>query len=565
MKPHAAMRQDWHSLCLILLLLSAGLYEYMVAVQQSPQEGWLQNDNTVLISALAAITVATSSVLLWRCQRSILLQDTAHAPAPSTLRTAFTSLRLSSFSSPMNEDMHMEAVPERAPHDVAQQGGEESAKGKASRSKERRRRGKGPFKELSKGGKRYKELLRQLNQPSMVSNEESTMATSEQGCPPQDTNESPSVQTSDSSRPDGFPPNQFSTMHNPPIPSTAKSPGETPNPLLAKTSDATANAIEGREDNCLSPQPTRVILPDTSPAFREHNTSSLDASPQASLDHLPASTSSCGSSSLTEASCSSSNMPSRKSQKRSHTRTTSCSWDWDGQSSFYHDPPPRFAGARATNTQRGSNSPIYSPVTFSLPDTPLSISGISISSSIQPSTPCDDAASPASPSRVGPRHPPIPLLPLTPPPISVSAQTQIASLRGALEAARLREEKSRVEAERRAKDYDVLSWRWTEERTRWHRREAEVRSVEALFFFLLIKYLVACSNTTSYSCTADVCSLSALCIYDRTHISSFRIISSILRGPFNDASSFFQSRSRHHPRAASQTSPRRWGRNRRPG
>lgn len=469
----------------------------MIAVQQNPQDGWLQNDNTVLISALAAITVATSSVLLWRCQRSILLQETAHPPAPSTLRTTFTSLRLSSFSSPMNEDMHMEAVPEQAPQDVAQQGGEQSAKEKASRSKERRRRGKGPFKEFSKGGKRYKELLRQLNRPSVVSNEESTIATSEQGCPRQDerplqTDESPSVQTSDSSRPDEFAPNQLSTMHNPPMPSTAKSPGETVNPLLADTSDATANAIEGREDKCLSPQPTRVILPDTSPAFREYHTSSLDASSQASLEPLPASASSCGSSSLTEASCSSSNMPSRKSQKRSHTRTTSYSWDWDGQSSFYHDPPPRFVGARTTNIQRGSNSPIYSPVTFSLPDTPLSLSGISISSSIQSSTPCDDATSPASAPRVGTRHPHIPHLPPTPPPISVSAQTQIASLRGALEAARLREEKSRVEAERRAKDYDALNWRWTEERTRWHRREAEVQPVEALDFFYFADQRFSC-------------------------------------------------------------------------
>ena len=453
----------------------------MVAVQQNPQDGWLQNDNTVLISALAAITVATSSVLLWRCQRSILLQEAAHAPAPSTLRTAFTSLRLSSHSSPMNEDVHMEAVPEEAPHDVAQQGGEQSAKWKASRSKERRRRGKDPFKELSKGGKKYKGLLRQLNRPSMLSNEESTIVTSEQGCPRQDerplqTDESPSVQTSNSSRPGEFAPNQLSTVHDPPMPSTGKSPGDTANLLLTEKSDVTANAFEGREDKCLSPQPMKVILPDIGPAFREHNIFSLDASSQASLDHLPASASSCGSSLLTEASYSSSNTSSRKSQKRSRTRATSCSWDWDGQSSFYHDPPPRFAGARATNTQRGSNSPICSPVTFSLPESPLSLSGIS---TIQSSTPCDDATSHAPASRVGTRHPPIPHLPLTPP-ISVSAQTQIASLRGALEAARLREEKSRVEAERRAKDYDALSWRWTEEKTRWHRREAEVQSVEAL-------------------------------------------------------------------------------------
>jgi hypothetical protein len=481
---------DWHSLCLILIL-SAGLHDYMVAVQQNSQDGWLQNDNTVLISALAAITVATSSVLLWRCQRSILLQETAHAPASSTLQTMFTSLRPSSFFSPVNENVHVKGVPEEAPHDVTDQGGEQGAKGKGSRSKERRRRGKDPFKEFTKGGKRYKELLRQLHRPSMVSNEESSIATSEQGCPQQDqrslqTEESPSVQTSNSSRPNDIALNRFSTVHNPPMESTDKSHGETANPLLAEQSDTMANAIEEREDKCLSSQSTRVILPDPSPAFREHNTYPLDASSQGSLDQLPTSALSCGSSSLTDTSCPSSTTPSRKSQKRSHTRATSCSWDWDGQSSFHHDPPPRFSGARANITQRGSNSPFCSPVTLSLPDTPSSLSGVSSSFSIiQSSMPCDDTASPALASRVGTRYPLIPHLPLSPPPISVSAQTQIASLRGALEAARLREEKSRVEAERRAKDYDALSWRWTEERTRWHRREAEVQSIEALapFFF----------------------------------------------------------------------------------
>jgi hypothetical protein len=102
-----------------------------------------------------------------------------------------------------------------------------------------------------------------------------------------------------------------------------------------------------------------------------------------------------------------------------------------------------------------------------------------------------------------------------------------------------------VEAERRAKDYDALSWRWTEERTRWHRREVEVRLVEALdFLVLLIEDLVACSNTTSYSGTANVRRFSTFCTHDRTHISGFRIISSILRSPFNDDTSFFQSCSR---------------------
>ncbi|KAF7419383.1 hypothetical protein PC9H_001972 [Pleurotus ostreatus] len=59
----------------------------------------------------------------------------------------------------------------------------------------------------------------------------------------------------------------------------------------------------------------------------------------------------------------------------------------------------------------------------------------------------------------------------TPPP-SLSAQTQIASLRGALEAARLREDKMRLEMEKRTKDLDALRW----ESVTWRQREAEFQN-----------------------------------------------------------------------------------------
>ncbi|KAH7890406.1 hypothetical protein F5I97DRAFT_25983 [Phlebopus sp. FC_14] len=58
----------------------------------------------------------------------------------------------------------------------------------------------------------------------------------------------------------------------------------------------------------------------------------------------------------------------------------------------------------------------------------------------------------------------------------VSAQTQLASMRGAMEAARLREEKSRAEAERVSKEYEELRWRWNEDAGAWRRREAELQA-----------------------------------------------------------------------------------------
>lgn len=56
----------------------------------------------------------------------------------------------------------------------------------------------------------------------------------------------------------------------------------------------------------------------------------------------------------------------------------------------------------------------------------------------------------------------------------VSAQTQLASLRGALEAARLREEKARQDVDRLSRECADLRWRWGEDAGRWSKREIEV-------------------------------------------------------------------------------------------
>lgn len=55
--------------------------------------------------------------------------------------------------------------------------------------------------------------------------------------------------------------------------------------------------------------------------------------------------------------------------------------------------------------------------------------------------------------------------------VAVSAQTQVASLRGALEASRLREQKQKDEVERVTKERDMLQW----ENGAWRRREAELQ------------------------------------------------------------------------------------------
>ncbi|KAI9438490.1 hypothetical protein H4582DRAFT_173139 [Lactarius indigo] len=75
---------------------------------------------------------------------------------------------------------------------------------------------------------------------------------------------------------------------------------------------------------------------------------------------------------------------------------------------------------------------------------------------------------------VGARRTPTPHVLPSPSLDPVSAQTQIASLRRALEAARLREEKSLMEAKCRTKEYDALCLRWMQEIAHWQHSEAQV-------------------------------------------------------------------------------------------
>jgi hypothetical protein len=75
----------------------------------------------------------------------------------------------------------------------------------------------------------------------------------------------------------------------------------------------------------------------------------------------------------------------------------------------------------------------------------------------------------------------------TPPP-SVTVQTQLASLRGALEAARQREAQMKSDLERYAKELEFMRW----ESTSWRRRELEV-----LLFLRSTFALLTCASITA--------------------------------------------------------------------
>lgn len=446
-----------------------------------------QSDNTVtafrLISAIAAVTVATSSVLLWRVRSLSPAGASRHpkplAPVPSSLLV------------PSRTGALIEPISDEAPNDVAPLQG---PKGKTSRSKERRRRGKDLFKELSKGGKKHKELHRQLNRHPPTSLGDPTTFQAEQGHPHPEpssvkSNGSSRVQIYGPSQLRELTPNRFDAVNTARL-SFDKPPDDTVNRSLVGEVDlsaVTAKKERPVEDPLLSYN-SEVISPDGITAPEEPSTSQ-DWSGNTSTDRPG--TLSRGLDSHPEDFSSSSNTP-HPSQGRPHSGVTSDSYDWDVQSSSCQEPTPRFAAVRVSSSQSGLGPSICSPVSFSSTDTPSTLSDI---------LPPIPFTCPPPPPRVGARRAPTSHVPPSPSPNPVSAQTQIASLRGALEAARLREEKSRMEAECRAKEYDVLRQRWMEEIARQQHREAQVHYTTLLEIHMLMK-LSSCMPTynTSLMC-----------------------------------------------------------------
>jgi anthranilate synthase/indole-3-glycerol phosphate synthase/phosphoribosylanthranilate isomerase len=207
----------------------------------------------------------------------------------------------------------------------------------------------------------------------------------------------------------------------------------------------------------------------------------------------------------------------RKSSKSS-VQNLQGPWDWDGQS-HPHSPsahtsyikPPRFRSQAKHSQASGgfmarlsssvsctlpyldpySPSPSHSPPPLESPDVHTSSDARDTSMDAPTFTfptlnapsasPSPSSASshqsghgykPTTPSRSSSSQSQSPLPNNTP----VSTNTQLASLRGALEAARQREEKSKQRADKLSRDSETLKRRWGEEVVAWRRRESEVRA-----------------------------------------------------------------------------------------
>ncbi|TDL20551.1 hypothetical protein BD410DRAFT_790771 [Rickenella mellea] len=225
---------------------------------------------------------------------------------------------------------------------------------------------------------------------------------------------------------------------------TVPSLEEYPIPPRRKSSQRAAQ-IDTSADHTVS----RIDSPpfDSSSGAPSLSASSVDETQVAEFSHRPHHLS--GSISQPIASGSGSAEPSWL-QNVSHSRTyphsissvsDTSSWDVDNQSqassNYRRSPPPRFR-----SRSRASMSPLPPPLPSpSLGDTSLVF----------------------------------PTLNQTPPP-HASFSAQIASYKGALQAARTREEKYKTDAERYAKECDLLRWRLREDTMNWQRREAELQA-----------------------------------------------------------------------------------------
>ncbi|KAF7334248.1 hypothetical protein MSAN_02386200 [Mycena sanguinolenta] len=376
----------------------------------------LHADHTVLVATTLATLFLAGSALICRSGRRLSSRQ-SYSAAPST-------------SQGDSQDKIQSA--------------DDSTKNSA-RSKERRRRGKDPLKEILKNGKKLKMLT-----VSRDVDTGSSVATSAASSP------LPLVQISESSNADSGSQRSASVS----TVSTSRS-------VSAGSSHAAVTAL-GMTD--IHPRNR-----DSEHADASMESSSIQKAPEPETGPLLEISENTESSSLI-----SGDSPADKSSSDSAVLLTSASsqtkpvytpnpWDWDGQGqsvaaanlsgtaepAAYRKPPrfqtkSPFASAVASSSRAVASSEDLSFIASTSSGSPHRATTPRTNSAPN-SGGNTGRASPASGASEGSQ---------------LTTQTQLASLRGALEAARMREEKARGEIERYAKDAEMMRW----ENGAWRRR-----------------------------------------------------------------------------------------------
>ncbi|KAH7926612.1 hypothetical protein BV22DRAFT_1194281 [Leucogyrophana mollusca] len=552
--------------------------------EQDQVKSWLHDENHIILVTVSSIALAIASLIVWRTKHNLLPDQDRRRDRDGQHSFLASALHIVSLA-PGEYDMTRSLASKAVSEDPLPSGVPADQKDpKGPRSKERRRRGKDPYKELLKGGKKTKALLK-VAKPGGYEGDSA------------DSHRSVSPFTEMDSK--------SSASYNETIPSTSRSPSpaarhsqtvdslridtptapcigmsssnaqsedhlssvSTPGLLVPSTSAPSCIVLEN-----VPPEPTELLRSSRSEVSYTHDggtatsrSSEVIPGPSASSSTSKGSqtdrtvrevtmptTQTCPADSCTDPSShsnvytsatnlqSSQSMPpqipgytssspslSASDSRRASTSTVTqahATWDWEGQAQIHGDPtvyhkPPRFRSKPRIPENggcSGSGSPMSASMSYNVPFTTVSGPSFPSSSASAPSARVPSSSSatlsakddlppvftfptlnplpPPSTSHPSPsvdgKHnasrangrgasknnpTPTPSRGHTPPP-SVSAQTQLASMRGALEAARLREEKVRQDAERYAKECEELRWRWGEDTAAWRRKEAELQA-----------------------------------------------------------------------------------------
>ncbi|KAG2336144.1 hypothetical protein BDR05DRAFT_971230 [Suillus weaverae] len=519
-------------------------------------QNWLLAEDNARIALLtvSSLALAVASILLWRAKHMENNPGNDHGPGSQQARSAqsIITTALSTFHIASNTPEHQN-TPEAlssASADMEQ---------KASRSKERRRRGKVPHKELLKGGKKAKSTPK-IAQPKTSVHQDNSGS------------ESPVFES-------GFKSTTGNNNIAPVAPFTSRLPSLIQDPpgenLVSHLSVESPPAVESHEDRLLptcmstsSSEPAAVSRHVTSNNPTMRTSRSEHTHPHAAVDNIQPAGSSCHDDpapSMPESSPPTTSTEDHDSHERASSftsypqsrsmplrvSTSTHALDLDGQSQTHragaHTKSPRSMSKHRGADKSNGNRVISASISHSIPLASSSASCYPSPARITLSTTASASSSPLhanlgsiiepqpSPSGSSPQLTPSPTLPhvtfptlnplqaspndhththsstiesplmngkkvagppiptasrgSTPPPgVSVhavhmgspagplSAQTQLASMRGALEAARLREEKARTEAERVGKENEELKWRWNEDTMTWRRREGELQA-----------------------------------------------------------------------------------------
>ncbi|KAJ7595952.1 hypothetical protein C8J56DRAFT_1022396 [Mycena floridula] len=436
----------------------------------------VQGNKHVLVATTLATFVLAGSALLWRTNlRNLLSQGGENLVFDSSSSTKRRSSKSRVRPLPDNQ---LTAVTD------------DSQDAKNARSKERRRRGKDPMKDLLKGGKKAKELSKmlRLNEPlDGHSNAGAAAGSSSTFSPGDDSSNrprNPSVSVSSRS-----------------VSSASSSRGTV---LLSATDQPSSENHEDDDDYGEEREPDSIhpATPSIIPLQHESADDYNPAIPPPSVISQSNSSSSHSStvsaftfesfSTRNTSPCSSvvsEDIPTPSDRivtSKSLSSALGDPWAWDGAgpSTINSRKPPRFQNRSALvlpdQIPKSATMPVMSLAdsapSSSSPESPQSTPSPNDNKSAQPlAAPSLNSSSSTVTDFSTPKRGSPPRRVSTPSSAndaSLSTQTQLASLRGALEAARMREEKTKVDMERLVKDMEMLRW----ESSVWKRREIEMQT-----------------------------------------------------------------------------------------